>query len=255
MLLSSTLFTQMNMDARMLGLNGSYTTMASGFRAVGINPANLAVYQSTTWNIINISLGISNNFLSIENYNTLSGSHLNDPQNENYYPKEKIFGELGGNGLRMIQSFNIPFPALNVSKDNMALSTRLSSNISMGLSDGIIQFLLSGNPFDEPIDFALEEILYATQEIGFSYGQTFQGYSAGFTIKYLLGLFYMGMESISSSTVTTDLYGSYGNPQYVIRQAIGGSGMGLDIGITTNEFDDGYRFGVSRSRAEVLSGA
>ena len=65
----------------------------------------------------------------------------------------------------------------------MALTSRLSSNISMGLPDGMIKFLLSGNQFGEPIDFTMEEILYATQEIGFSYGQTFQGYSAGFTIK------------------------------------------------------------------------
>ena len=45
-------YSQTNQDARMLGLNGSYTTLASGYRAVGINPANLAVYKNKSFNFI-----------------------------------------------------------------------------------------------------------------------------------------------------------------------------------------------------------
>ena len=88
--LFSTLFTQTNQDARILGLNGAYTTLANGYRAVGINPANLVVYPTNSWNIINFSFGLSNNYFSIENYNVLSGSHLDDSTHENYYPKEKL---------------------------------------------------------------------------------------------------------------------------------------------------------------------
>ena len=68
LLLFSTLFTQTNQDARILGLNGAYTTLANGYRAVGINPANLVVYPTKSWNIINFSFGLSNNYFSIENY-------------------------------------------------------------------------------------------------------------------------------------------------------------------------------------------
>ena len=136
--LFATLFTQVNQDARILGLNGSYTTLASGFRAVGINPANLVVYPNKSWNIIDFSFGLSNNYFSIDNYNALSGSHLDDSTHENYYPKEKILDEFGGRGIRMWQSFNFPLPALNMSTDRMALTSRLISNFDMGLSDGII---------------------------------------------------------------------------------------------------------------------
>ena len=87
----ATLYTQVNQDARMLGLNGAYTTLASGFRAVGINPANLDVYPNKSLNISNFSIGLSNNFISIENYNALSGSHLNDPAHENYEDYYEIF--------------------------------------------------------------------------------------------------------------------------------------------------------------------
>ncbi len=244
-LLLSNVFTQVNQDARMLGLNGSYTTLASGFRAVGINPANLAVYQDESWNIIDFSLGLSNNYFSIENYNALSGSHLNDTEHENYYPKEKILDEFSSIGLRMRQSLNIPIPLLNISKGQYAITSRFTSNFDVGLSDGMIQAFFSGNPYGKEIYINIEEVLFATQEIGFSYGHSFYNYTAGITVKYLLGLFYMGMESLSSPTITTDLYGSHGNPKYVARQAIGGNGLGLDVGITSNEFDEGFRFGVS----------
>ena len=243
--LFSTLFTQTNQDARILGLNGSYTTLASGFRAVGINPANLVVYPNKSWNIIDFSFGLSNNYFSIENYNALSGSHLDDSTHENYYPKEKILDEFGGRGIRMWHSFNFLLPALNMSTDRMALTSRLTSNFDIGLSNGMIQFLFSGNPFGKDRYLDLEEVLLSNLEMGYSYGYTFHNYSAGFTIKYLLGLFYMGMKPLSSPTLTTDAYGFYGHPQYIIRQAMGGNGLGLDVGITSNEFDEGYRFGIS----------
>ena len=242
--LISNLFSQINQDARMLGLNGAYTTLASGFRTVGINPANLVVYPTKSWNIIDFSMGLSNNFFSIENYNALSGSHLDDTKHVNYYPEEKKLDELGGNGLRLRQSLSIPLPGLNMSTQRMAFTTRLTSNLDKGLSDGMVR-LYSGNPFEEDIYIDIEEVFFSTQEMGFSYGYSFPSYSAGFTVKYLLGLFYMGMESLESPTLTTDAHGFYGNPKYIIRQAIGGGGLGLDIGITTNESNNGYRFGIS----------
>jgi len=55
----------------------------------------------------------------------------------------------------------------------------------------------------------------------------------------------MGMESINTPFITTDSTGITGQNQYLIQQAIGGSGTGLDIGITTQESKAGYRFGLS----------
>ena len=235
----------MNHDARMLGLNGSYITLAEGFRSVGINPANLAVYPKTSWNVIDFSLGFKNNFFSIQNYNMLSGAHLDDTTHENYYSKEKILDQFKGNGLSIVPNFHIRFPMFNMSNKQYAFTSSISSNNDIGVSDGMLQFILSGNPLDQNIDFDMNESIDITQEVSFSYGYAFNNFSAGITIKYLMGLFYMGMESISNTTITTDYYGSHGNPQYIIRQEIGGQGLGMDIGITTNEFKDGYRLGLS----------
>ena len=41
-LLSITL-SQNSQDARMLGLGGAYTTISNGYRAVGVNPANINI--------------------------------------------------------------------------------------------------------------------------------------------------------------------------------------------------------------------
>ena len=81
--------------------------------------------------------------------------------------------------------------------------------------------------------------------MGMSYGYSFQNLSIGITLKYLLGLYHMELEPLSSTIITTDYDGSHGNPQYIIRQALGGSGLGLDFGIASNEFNNGYRFGIS----------
>ena len=50
--LDSILLGQPNHDARMLGLNGSYTTIARGYHSIGINPANLGAYKNWSINIV-----------------------------------------------------------------------------------------------------------------------------------------------------------------------------------------------------------
>ena len=55
----------------------------------------------------------------------------------------------------------------------------------------------------------------------------------------------MGMEPIEHPYITTDITGFSGQNQYLIQQAIGGEGTGVDLGITTHESKNGYRFGIS----------
>ena len=242
---SFNLFSQDFQDPRMLGLNGSYTNLASGYRAVGVNPANLAIYNINTFNVFDFSFGLGNNFFSIKNFNTLSGAHLSDSLDVNYYPKEQLLDKFGVRGLRIKQSLILPLPGLSMSKGSYAFTTKLNWTADLGLSNGILQLLFSGNPLGEEIDLEIDEIVYLTNELGFSYAHAFDGFSAGFTLKYLVGLFYMGMESLPSENILTDINGFHGSAQYLVRQDLGGTGLGLDVGLVTDEFDDGFRFGVS----------
>ena len=229
----------------MLGLNGSYTTLARGYQCIGVNPANLGTYNNRSVNLLNLSLGLSNNAFSITNYNAINGAHLEDTLSFTYYPKSQFYDMFGGEGIRLMQSLELPLPILNFSTRRFALTSNFSSNIDMGLPNGFLDLLLFGNPIGSNISIDMEQNTIVTQNIGLSYGHPFNNFSVGFTLKYILGLFYMGMESLENPTITTDITGFTGKNQYLIQQAIGGSGLGLDVGITTDESNDGYRFGLS----------
>ena len=244
-LLNSIIFGQANHDARMLGLNGSYTTLARGYQSIGVNPANLAAYNYRSINLLNLSLGLSNNAFSITNYNAINGANLEDTLSFTYYPKSQFYDMFGGEGIRLMQSLEVPLPILNFSTRQFALTSNFSSNLDMGMPNGLLDLLLFGNPFGSSISIDMVQNSIVTQDIGLSYGRLFNHFSVGFTLKYILGLFYMGMESIDTPFITTDITGFTGQNQYLIQQAIGGSGTGLDIGFTTNESKDGYRFGLS----------
>ena len=243
--MGSILFGQPNHDARMLGLNGSYTTIARGYHAIGINPANLGTYKNRSINILNLSLGLTNNAFSLSNYNAVTGTHLEDTLAFNYFPKAQFYDMFGGKGIRFMQSLGLPFPVLNFSTRKFAFTSGITTNIDMGMPNGFVDLLLFGNPFGENISIDFEQFIILNQETGLSFGHSFDGISAGFTVKYILGLFYMGMESLENPTITTDITGFTGKNQYLMQQAIGGSGLGLDVGITTDESNDGYRFGLS----------
>ena len=140
--MNCSVFSQPNNDARMLGLNGAYTTLAKGYRCIGINPANLGIYNTISANISNMSIGLSTNSLSISNYNAVSGADLEDPLAP--YTKEDLYNSFGGNGIRMMQALNFPFP-VNFSRKYYALTSNLVTNIDVGLPDGILDMILNGN--------------------------------------------------------------------------------------------------------------
>ncbi len=241
------MFGQLNHDARMLGLNGAYTTLARGYQCIGINPANLASYKTKSANIVNMSIGLSTNSLSIANYNAINGANLEDSTAINAYPggKTAFYNSFGGRGIRIMQALKLPFPILNFSTQRFALTTNFITNIDMGIPNGFVDLLLNGNPPGKNISIDIEQFIFIAEEIGVSYGHLFKSFSVGFTLKYILGLFYMGMESIGTPYITTDITGFNGENQYLIQQAIGGEGTGLDMGINTHESEDGYRFGIS----------
>ena len=130
---SSFIFGQTNHDARMLGLIGSYTTLARGYQCIGVNPANLGTYNNRSVNLLNLSLGLSNNAFSITNYNAINGANLEDTLSFTYYPKSQFYDMFGGEGIRLMQSLELPLPILNSSTRRFALTSNISLNLDMGL--------------------------------------------------------------------------------------------------------------------------
>ena len=65
-------------------------------------------------------------------------------------------------------------------------------------------------------------------------GVPYENFGLGITLKYLQGLFYLGIDQDSSyATLKVDSTEVSGNGRILLRQAIGGGGIGFDIGFIT----------------------
>ena len=127
----------------------------------------------------------------------------------------------------------------------MALTSNILYMSSYALPAGMARLMLEGNADNPDVDMTLGLEIMSVHELGFSFAVPFESYAVGFTLKYLQGLFYMGIDPDSSSAnLITTPRAVYGSGSYYLRQGFGGAGYGLDIGIATKEFN-GYRFGVS----------
>jgi len=241
-ILFSVLTGQTKRDPRVVGLSGSYTTIAEGIFCVGFNPAlitrahdkpfMLQFYQSDR--------GFLGNFFSIENIAQFSGDTLNTKE------KDKLFENFeDGNGLSFFSDRHLPIPFLNYSKGNLAFTSNFILLNNFRIPIGLLELIFYGNGGKPDLDMELNLEVLGINEFGFTFGLPFESISLGVTLKYLQGLFYAGIDPDSSKAnlITSDI-GLYGGGQYLIRQGIGGKGFGLDLGLVTKEIN-GWTFGAS----------
>ena len=237
---------QTKRDPRVVGLSGAYTTIAEGIFCVGYNPAlitrahdkpfMLQMYQSDR--------GFLGNFFSIENVAQFSGDTLNSKE------KDKLFDNFeDGGGLSFFQDRHLPIPFLNYSKRNIALTSNLVILNNFKIPLGLLELIFYGNGGKPDLDMTLNLEVLGVNEFGYTFGVPFESLSFGVTLKYLQGLFYMGIDpdSSSASIITSDI-GLYGGGKYLIRQGIGGKGFGLDLGVVSKEIN-GWTFGASMINA------
>ena len=233
---------QTKRDPRVVGLSGAYTTIAEGIFCVGYNPAlitrahdkpfMLQVYQSDR--------GFLGNFFSIENVAQFSGDTLNNKE------KDQLFENFeDGGGVSFFQDRHLPIPLLNYSKGNIALTSNFVMLNNFKIPIGLLELVFYGNGGKPDLDMTLNLEILGVNEFGYTFGIPFESISFGVTLKYLQGLFFMGIDPDSSSAniITSDI-GLYGGGKYLIRQGIGGKGFGLDLGMVTKEIN-GWTFGAS----------
>lgn len=240
---SGQLTAQAKRDPRMVGLAGAYTTVADGIYAVGVNPANLAYQHGKPfmWQMGTLNFGVVNNFFSLENWTGLSGADL---ERNNQRKKKEIFNQIR-DGLRLTTDTHLALPALNYASGNMAFTSDLIVVGDLTLPEGIFHLILKGNPVGKPLDMTLNYELIGLAEYAFSFAVPYELFSWGLSLKYLQGLFYLGIDPDSSfADLVTDTTAFYGAGRYFIRQGLGGNGFGLDIGFATPELN-GWRAGVS----------
>jgi hypothetical protein len=233
-------------DARSLGLAGAVTSLAEGIHAVGYNPANLAYStKDFSMNLGGLTYSMENNLLSIESYNEFNGADFIDTLSSDYLNKEDWLAGLPDDGLRLRTLLHLPMPGINWSRGITAFSSEVVVFGDLGMPRGLFDLLMEGNIIGDSLDLSLDEELQGAVEWGFSFAVPMRGAAFGFTLKYLQGLFHLGVDQDSSSGYfLTDTTGFEGEGRYLIRQAIGGGGFGLDIGFATEE-KNGYKLGIS----------
>ena len=136
-------------------------------------------------------------------------------------------------------------PLMNISMGNKAFTANNMILQNYRLPIGLLELMFYGNGQKADLDLEFNYEILGMNEYGFSFGIPFKSMSWGVTAKYMQGLFYLGVdEDSSSSNLITDDLGIYGSGKYVIRQGVGGSGFGLDIGVVSRPYE-GWQFGAS----------
>ena len=236
------LYGQTKRDPRVVGMAGSYTTIADGIFSIGYNPGLIGFQQDKPFmmQIGQLDVGLLGNFFSIQNVADFSGDTLDSKE------KDALFEQLeAADGMGFFMDTHMPIPFLNISKGNLAFTTNNIILQNYRLPMGLLELVFYGNANKPDLDLELNYEIVGLNEYGFSFGMPFGNMSWGITLKYLQGLFYLGIdEDSSSANLITDDLGIYGSGRYIIRQGVGGSGYGLDIGVVSKPIN-GWTFGAS----------
>ena len=229
-------------DPRSVGLVGATTTIAEGIYAVGYNPALIAyqVDKPFMMQLGGIDFGIANNYLSMAAMQSLSGTFLDEDE------KTLIINRLERNGgLAFNDNGLFAIPGINYASGNMAFTANFLYMGSYSIPAGLARLMLEGNANNPEIDMTIGYEIMGINEMSFSFAVPYESFALGFSLKYLQGVFYFGIDPDSSNAnfVTTPT-AVYGSGSYYLRQGIGGAGYALDIGVATKEYN-GFRFGVS----------
>ena len=242
MIMCLVLQAQTKRDPRVVAMAGAYTTIADGIFSVGYNPGIIGLQQNRPFMIqgLQLDFGILGNFFSIENIAEYSGDTLNMKE------KNALFEELQAeDGMAFFMDTHMPIPLLNISRGNMAFSANNIILQNYRLPIGLLELMFYGNGQKAELDLEFNYEIVGLNEFGFSFGVPFKSMSWGFTAKYMQGLFYLGVdEDSSSSSLITDDLGIYGSGKYIIRQGVGGTGFGLDVGVVSRPYN-GWQFGAS----------
>ena len=242
LILLTALDAQTKRDPRVVGMAGAYTTIANGIFSVGYNPGIIGLQQNKPFMMqgLQLDFGVVGNFFSIENIANYSGDTLDMKE------KNQLFRQLeDADGLGFFMDSHMPIPLLNISMGNMAFSANNMILQNYRLPIGLLELIFYGNGQKPNLDLEFNYEILGMNEYGFSFGIPFKSMSWGVTVKYIQGLFYLGVdEDSSSSSLITDDNGIYGSGKYVIRQGVGGAGFGFDVGVVSRPYK-GWQFGAS----------
>ncbi len=242
---SNIIFCYYNQDPIMMGLSGSYNTIAKGYHCVGINPANLAFEEENYIGLFGTNFSLSNNLVTRHRLNDISGTFLDSVK------KQEIIGYLNEGPMKIKSSMNFPI-LMNFSVNKFAITSQVKYFSNFELSQDFLKLFLEGNSEvsdgsedDYVYDLSMENNIAIVWESSFTKAFDFEPLGLGFTIKYLRGLSYYNLEPTQDPYFQTNFTDITSKNTYVMKQNSGGEGFAVDLGLTTKRTDSGWKFGAS----------
>lgn len=239
-----------------LGIGG-LTALSRGVEAIYWNPANLAFRSQSQPNfqmiVYSINAGTGNNSLSFNSINKYIGDgesvYLTDQD------KQDILEMINDNGLQFDVTGNASLFSLSYKNFGFGIETRAFANFSIpkdlyenilfklgqdtydysasGGGQGVAKFKLAyGNTFISDLIF---EVPLLSETI-------FQEFSAGISLSYLMGVGYANIEK-GMAKLSINETGILPSAEFLARSATFGSGIGMDIGLSTYT-DNNWRIGL-----------
>tara|TARA_B100001029_G_scaffold147909_1_gene128918 strand:+ start:318 stop:1625 length:1308 start_codon:yes stop_codon:yes gene_type:complete len=240
-LLIGFVFTQES--AREISLGGSMVTLSRGISSIGVNPANLA-FSKSTFNLINFNTSIYNNLFSIQVYNNINGTDLENPNS--LLTKTELIEIIDGDSFDLSHNFNLYIPGINFSNSSYAITTKLNQIIAFKAGNGLLKTLFFGNEWETEVPISLEIQSHTIVEYGYSSSYNIEGFALGYTLKYLQGVNLLNLYTTEDSEpLYTDSNGIDVGLIFAREIYPGGSGFGVDIGFLTKQPINGYSIGLS----------
>lgn len=218
-----------NFSGRGEGFCRSYSVLATGFDAVGWNPACLAVSPQFSFNIATLGVEYNSNLTFADYMKLYERDYFDERDKEMFKDGEQL--SVSG----MAQAFSFSFK-------NMGLVTYAYSTNDMKIPKDVADLIFWGNEVNRT--YLLEGVegeLHSGFAVALSVAKLVRreerllldeggNFAFGGTIKYLHGLSYMGIEESSGSLGTT-MEKIAGNGELVYCEAEGGYGVGVDFGV------------------------
>ena len=244
-LLLSSLFAAFLFNPENVALSGSSSISYNDFRSS--NPAAIATHRGMTIKIIGLNVGFGTNFLSISNYNDINGANFEDSTDPNYYPKDEFY-ELFSENIKLNSQLGITLPFSDVVFNNFSFSSNIYSISEIELPKSFVRLALYGNEAEQSYDLNIKNEINIFSENSIGYSKKIDNIAIGARLKYLQGLVYGQLSSLSSNSsyfFTDTTQGFLGQAQYLMHQGVGGSGFAVDLGVIYQNNLSDWSFGAS----------
>jgi hypothetical protein len=247
---------QSGFNARSMGMAGAYQSMARGAEVSYWNPANLGLSDNPSFSLdlLNVGLNVGNNTVDLNFYNSF---FTQDADQWTDADKADILSAIPSDGVR---EFNrVQATALGTSIKQYALAINGFAYSDLRVPKEFIALPLEGLGPDTMRFSNVEGEAVVGTEIALSGGHAFdlgldfvQEFSAGITLKYLLGQVYAKADYANGWVVSNSNALGLGAAYeatlggYVADDGTMGSGFGVDLG-AAGKINDKLSVGFSLS--------